>query len=471
MARRPRAAEAVAAPAPPGAGARPGARGGSSARGVALEILLRVETRDAYADRLLETLPDRAGLDARDRALVTELVLGTLRWRARVDWALARVSRRPLAELTPWVRALLRLTAYQLGFLDRIPQWAAVHEAVELAKRRRSPGAAAYLNGVLRTLAAAPRPWPAPTAEDPVEALALRASQPAWLVRRWWVRDGPAEAEALALAMSAAPPLCVRVNTLRAPAAAVAEALGRSGVDATATRFAPEGLLLERAGDLRELAALRDGSVTVQDEAAIMVGHALGPLPGETVADVCAAPGTKTTHLAALMANRGRLVAADPHAGRLGLVRAACARLGAALVEPRLADARALADVLGPTCDRVLVDAPCSNLGVLRRNPDAKWRRRPDDFVTLAAAQAAILDAAGELVRPGGVLVYATCSLEPEENEAVVAGFRARRPDFVPDALPPAVPAACRAAPDVLRMTPHHHGSDGFTAHRLRRRA
>jgi 16S rRNA (cytosine967-C5)-methyltransferase len=438
---------------------------------VALEILLRVETRDAYADRLLETLPDRAGLDPRDRALVTELVLGTLRWRGRVDWALGRVSRRPLAELTPWVRELLRLTAYQLGFLDRIPPWAAVHEAVELGKRRRSPGATAYLNGTLRALAAEPRPWPEPTAADPVEALALRASQPAWLVRRWWARYGSAEAEALALAMSAAPPLCVRVNTLRAPAAVVAEALQGSGVGVAPTRFAPEGLVLERAGDLRELAPIRDGSVTVQDEAAIVVGHALGPLPGETVADVCAAPGTKTTHLAALMANRGRLVAADPHAGRLGLLRTACARLGATIVEPRLADARALADALGPTCDRVLVDAPCSNLGVLRRNPDAKWRRRPDDFAALAATQAAILDAAGALVRPGGVLVYATCSLEPEENEAVVAGFRARRLDFVPDALPPAVPAACRASPAVLRMTPHQHGSDGFTAHRLRRRA
>jgi 16S rRNA (cytosine967-C5)-methyltransferase len=432
---------------------------------------VRVETAEAYADRLLETLPDRAGLAPRDRALVTELVLGTLRWRARVDWALARVSRRPLAELTPWVRALLRLTAYQLGFLDRIPPWAAVHEAVELAKGRRSPGAAAYLNGALRALAAEPRPWPAPGAEDPVEALALRASQPAWLVRRWWDRYGPAEAEALAVAMSAAPPLCIRANTLRASATAVAEALRRAGVDVVPTRFAPEGLVLAEAGDLRALAPLRDGSATVQDEAAILVGHALGPLPGETVTDVCAAPGTKTTHLAALMANRGRLIAADPHAGRLGLVRAAAARLGAAIVEPRLADARALAGALGPVCDRVLVDAPCSNLGVLRRNPDGKWRRRPEDFATLVPAQAAILDAAADLVRPGGVLVYATCSLEPEENEAVVAELRARRPAFAPDPLPPAVPAACRAAPDVLRMTPHVHGSDGFTAHRLRRRA
>ena len=171
------------------------------------------------------------------------------------------------------------------------------------------------------------------------------------------------------------------------------------------------------------------------------------------------------------MGNRGRVVAADPNAARLELLRTACARLGATIVESRVADARALAGALGPTCERVLVDAPCSNLGVLRRNPDGKWRRRPADFATLVPAQAAILDAAAELVRPGGVLVYATCSLEPEENEAVVAGLRARRPDFVPDSLPPAVPAACRAAPDVLRMTPHRHGSDGFTAHRLRRRA
>jgi 16S rRNA (cytosine967-C5)-methyltransferase len=471
LARPPRGAEA-GAPTAVGASARPVARdGGGAARAVALEILLRVETRDAYADRLLETLPDRARLDPRDRALVTEIVLGTLRWRGRVDWALRRVSRRPLDELTPWVRALLRLTAYQLGFLDRIPSWAAVHEAVRLAKRRRAPGAAAYVNGVLRALAAEPRPWPVPAAADPVEALALRTSQPAWLVRRWWNRYGPDEAEALAMAMSAAPPLCVRANTLHAPAATVAEALRRSGIPVRPTRFAPEGLVLEGAGDLRELASLRDGSVTVQDEAAIVVGHALGPLPGETVADVCAAPGTKTTHLAALMANRGRIVAGDPHPGRLDLVRAACARLGATIVEPRLADARGLAEALGPACDRVLVDAPCSNLGVLRRNPDGKWRRRPEDFATLVPAQAAILDAAAGLVRPGGVLVYATCSLEPEENEAVVAGFRARRPEFVPDPLPAAVPAACRVTPDALRMTPHHHGSDGFSAHRLRRRA
>jgi 16S rRNA (cytosine967-C5)-methyltransferase len=429
-----------------------------------------VETTDAFADRLLETLPDRGGLDPRDRALLTELVLGTLRWQRRLDWTLARASHRALDDLQPWVRTLLRLTAYQLGFLDRIPQWAAVHEAVELAKRRRSAGATAFVNGVLRALASESRPWPVPTAADPVESLALRASHPTWLVERWWARYGPTEAEALAVAMSEAPSVVVRANTLRDTVDGVATALHGAGVGATPTRFAPEGLSLERAGDLRQLAPLRNGSAVVQDEAAIMVGHALGPLPGETVADVCAAPGTKTTHLAALMENRGRIVAADPHPGRLGLLREASARCGADIVEPRLAEARALARDLRQTCDRVLVDAPCSNLGVLRRNPDAKWRRAPGDFPVLAAAQASILDAAAALVRPGGVLVYATCSLEPEENEAVVAGLRARHPDMEPDPLPPTVPEACRVTPDVLRMAPHRHGSDGFTAHRLRRR-
>jgi len=474
LARRLRAtnvSRATPAPARPRAGGRSARDRRGTPRALALEILLRVETGDAFADRLLETLPDGAGLEPRDRALATELVLGTLRWQRRVDWALARVSRRPLEDLLPWLRALLRLSAYQLGFLDRIPPWAAVHEAVELAKRRRPPGAAAYLNGVLRALAAKPRPWPEPEAPDPVETLALRASQPTWLVERWWTRLGPDAAGALALAMSATPPVVVRANTLRAPAAAVADLFDRAGVAARATRFAPEGLQLERAGDLRGLAPLRDGMATVQDEAAIMVGHALGARPGETVADVCAAPGTKTTHLAALMANQGRILAGDPHAGRLARLRAACARLGAAIVEPRLGDARALAASLGPVCDRVLVDAPCSNLGVLRRNPDAKWRRRPEDLGVLAAEQLEIVSAAADLTRPGAVLVYATCSLEPEENEAVVAALRRRRPDFVPDPLPPAVPEACRAASDVLRMTPDRHGSDGFTAHRLRRRA
>ena len=444
----------------------------ATARGVALEILRRVEADRAYADRLLDRLPDRASLDARDRALATELVYGTLRWQRLLDWHLAGVSRRPLAGLAGWVRAVLRLSAYQLAFLDRIPARAVVFEAVDLAKARRPPGAAEFVNGVLRALAALPRPWPVPSpplVEDPLEALALRTSQPTWLVRRWVRRYGTTEAEALARAMNERPPLVVRVNTILATAEAVVATLREHGAGAAPCRYAPEGLVLTEAGDLRALPPLRDGWCAVQDEAAILVGHVVGPVPGETVADVCAAPGTKTTHLAQLMGNRGRILATDPHPGRLGLLRAACARLGATSVEARESGVEALAREVGPVCDRVLVDAPCSNLGVLRRNPDGKWRRHEEEFASLAATQRAILEAAAGLVRPAGVLVYATCSLEPEENEAVVAAFLEGRPDFAPDAIPSVVPAACLAGPTMLRMAPHHHGSDGFTAQRLRR--
>jgi 16S rRNA (cytosine967-C5)-methyltransferase len=438
-----------------------------------VEILRRVEVDDAFADPLLDTLPTRAGLDARDRGLVTEVVYGALRWQRLLDWHLGRVASRPLAELPPWLRALLRASAYQLAFLDRIPPRAVVHEAVELAKGRRPRGVPSFVNAVLRALAAGPHPWPAPSAEeagDRLDALAIRTSQPTWLLARWVARYGEAEAIALAEAMNARPPLTLRVNTLRATAAALTAALAARGATVVPCRFAPDGLAVSEAGDPRQLPPLQAGSCAVQDEAAILVGHALGPAPGETVADVCAAPGSKTTHLAQLMENRGRILATDPHPARLARLRAACRLLGATIVEARAEGVDGLAREVGPVCDRVLVDAPCSNLGVLRRNPDAKWRRRETDLAGLAATQSAILDAAARLVRPGGVLLYATCSLEPEENESVVAAFRDRQPAFVPDPIPAPVPAACLAAPEMLRTDPHRHGTDGFTAIRLRRR-
>jgi 16S rRNA (cytosine967-C5)-methyltransferase len=443
-----------------------------SARAVALEILRRVEEDAAYPDPLLESLPVRGGLDARDRALTTELVYGTLRWQRWLDWQLDRVSHRPAAELPAWLRALLRSGAYQLAFLDRVPARAVVHEAVELAKRRRPHGVPRFVNAVLRALAALPRPWPAPASADgdPVETLALRVSAPTWLLRRWIARYGEAEGEALARALNEPPPLVLRINTLQATAAALGAALRAAGAGVEPGRFTPEALRVTGAGDPRALAPLRAGWCAVQDEAAILVGHALDPAPGETVADVGAAPGTKTTHLAQLMANRGRLLAIDRHPGRLRRLEAACRVMGATLVEAHAGGVETVAREAGAICDRVLVDAPCSNLGVLRRNPDGKWRRQEADLPALAAVQGTMLDAAAAMVRPGGVLVYATCSLEPEENEAVVAALRARRPDFVPDPLPAAVPVECRAAPDVLRTWPHRHATDGFTAHRLRRR-
>jgi 16S rRNA (cytosine967-C5)-methyltransferase len=439
----------------------------SSARYEALRILVRVERDRAFADLALEHALEESKLDPRDAGLCTEIVYGTLRWRRHLDWRLEPHSTRPLPKLDPWVRALLRLTAYQLLFLDRVPSWAAVDEAVSLARlKAKTPGPAEFVNAVLRSLTRAGQPPPLPA--SPVEALAIRLSFPDWIAARWIARYGLAEAEALMAAMNERPPVTVRVNLVRVSREALAARLREEELaEARPTALAPEGLRVER-GAVARGAAFADGWCTVQDEASMLIGRLLDPRPGEFVADVCAAPGTKTTHLAELMENRGRILAMDSHAGRLRLLARAAARLGVGIIEAHAGAVAALASRWEDRCDRALVDAPCSNLGVLRRNADVKWRRVPEDLARLRAKQRDILAAAAALVKPDGRLVYATCSLEPEENEEVVGSFLHEHPDWQVD-----TPLDFRVPPDAggfVRCLPHRHGTDGFTAIRLRRR-
>jgi len=440
----------------------------SPARAVAARVLERVETESAFADLALDAELSRRRLDARDRALATELVYGTLRWQRYLDWILAPHSRRRIDALDPRPRGLLRLTAYQIVFLERVPSFAAVNDAVTLARRGARPGVAEFVNAVLRSFArrGAAEREPRPPA-DPVEALALRCSFPSWLAARWIARWGAAEAERLMRAMNERPPLTVRVNTLKTSREAlVARLAAEDGVVARPTAHAPEGLVVEPGGRPAEWRAFADGAFAVQDEAAMLVARLLDPRPGDTVADACAAPGTKTTHLAQLMQDTGRIVAVDPQPARLGLVREAAARLGVSIVDTLDGTAETTAAALSDTCDAVLVDAPCTNLGVLRRNPEIKWRRRPEDVGAAAARQRSILGAAAAMVKPGGRLVYATCSLEPEENDDVTRAFLAARPDF---ALDPPVDFPVALEAGVLTTLPHRHGTDGFSAARFRR--
>jgi 16S rRNA (cytosine967-C5)-methyltransferase len=323
------------------------------------------------------------------------------------------------------------------------------------------------VNAVLRGFARSAEQRPRLPA-DPIERLAVRCSFPTWLCARWVARFGEPDAERLMLAMNDRPPLTVRANTLRTTREALAARLeAEEDVRATPTSRAPEGLEVEHGGAPGRWKALTDGEAVPQDEASMLVSRLLDPQPGDLVADACAAPGTKTTHLAALMRDRGRIVAFDPQPARLALVERAAARLGVTIVETREGPVEALAPALAERCDRVLVDAPCSNLGVLRRNPEVKWRRAPGDVLVAADRQRGILEAAASMVRPGGWLVYATCSLEPEENEQVVHEFLTARAGWHVDA--PAEPALPLDADGVLRCLPHVHGTDGFTAVRLRR--
>ena len=440
---------------------------GSRAREVAVRALERVEAAASFADIALDHELASRPLSPRDAALAMELVYGTLRWQRYLDWILAPHSRRRLETLDARVRVILRMTAYQIALLDRVPTFAAVNDAVTLAPR--TPGVKPFVNAVLRSFARrAPHEREPAAPRDPLEALATRCSFPTWLAARWVARFGREEAEALMRASNERPPLTLRANALRTTRDALAERLAaEEGLAVRPTRHAPEGLVVGPGGAPASWRAFGDGSFAVQDEASMLVGRLLAPEPGATVADVCAAPGTKTTHIAELMADRGRVLAFDREPERLARVREAAARLGITVVDARDGAVDVVAPGFRDACDAVLVDAPCSNLGVIRRNPEVKWRRQPSDLGPASRQQSEILAAAATMVKPGGRLVYATCSLEPEENEAVVSAFLRARPEFAIDAPDKFV---LPLDPDGwLRCRPDRHGTDGFAAVRFHR--
>lgn len=419
-------------------------------RGLAARLLARVE-RGGFADRLLEAaLPTVA--DPRDRAFLTELVYGTLRWQGRLDHVLSAFAKRPLRTLHPEVRAALRLAAYQVLFLDRVPAHAAVDEAVAHVKRV-VPAAAGFANALLRRVAVEGRAVPLP--EDPTLRLAVETSHPTWLVERVVREHGAAEARRRLLAETAPAPLVLRAR--EDPDALIAR-LAEAGVAARRGRMAPRAVVIEAGGlppgGVAALPGFAEGAFAVQDEASQLVAYLLAPEPGARVLDPCAAPGGKTAHLADLVGPAGRVLALDADAARLGRVRETVARLGLG-DRVTVAVHDATRPVAGGPFDAVLVDAPCSGLGVVRRNPDILWRRRPEEIPALAEGQRRILDAVAGAVAPGGRLVYAVCTTTVEEGPGVVEGFLAAHPEFVAETR--------------LVTHPADGGLDGFFAQRMRR--
>ncbi|WP_242822462.1 16S rRNA (cytosine(967)-C(5))-methyltransferase RsmB [Thermaerobacter marianensis] len=448
----------------------------ATGREAAFLALLAADTGPVYVDHALARILDRAALPARERALATELAYGVARRQGTLDWALSRFSRKPPARLDPPVRAALRLGAYQLWYLDRIPAHAAVDESVNLVRRHGPAYAAGFVNAVLRAAArhGFPQGEVPPRERDLAGHLALVHAHPRWLVERWLGRLGPEEAERLLEANNRVPPLSARVNRLRADPRALAAALAARGVAVEAGRFLPEALRLGHGVHPAELDAFQEGALTWQDESSMLAVHVLDPRPGDLVVDVAAAPGGKSTHIAERMGDRGRVVACDADPGRLEKVGEAARRLGLGCIEPLALDGRKLPERLAGQADRVLADVPCSGLGVLARRPDLRWRKTPDDLAALAELQGELLRAAAACLKPGGVLVYSTCTTEPEENQQVVEGFLAQAGGaFTADDLRPWLPAALRDEPGTaqgwIQLWPHRHGVDGFFIARLRR--
>ncbi|HVO25568.1 MAG TPA: 16S rRNA (cytosine(967)-C(5))-methyltransferase RsmB [Candidatus Margulisiibacteriota bacterium] len=450
----------------------PARRRPADARALAWEILRRVEEKGAYADALLGHALTSSRFAARDQALVTRLVYGTLAWQGYLDHIIAAFSRRPPQALDAPIRIVLRLALFQICFLSRIPSFAAVNTAVQLAKRFHSGAAAGLVNAVLRraTVEWQQVPLPSPH-DDPVGHLATRWSHPAWLAERWLAQYGFDETEALLRANNEPAPTVLRVNRLKMEADQLLARLQKAGCPAQPTRYAPSGIHIEHAGTPDRLPGYREGLFSVQGEASQLVGLLTAPRPGDRVLDACAAPGGKTTHLAELMENRGVIVALDVNARGIERVERMTGRLGVSIVQTAVADATTWQP---PTdgFDCVVVDAPCSGLGTLRQHPEVRWRRTTENIAALAALQQQLLLHLAGLVRPGGTLVYATCTLSAEENDGVLAGLLHTRPDFSLSDARPLLPAPARPLVDadgVLRTFPHRHGLDGFFAARLKR--
>lgn len=416
------------------------------ARAVAFSVVRRVFEHGAYADRALAA--EARGLDTRDRALAMRLAYGAVQRRATLDYFAERLADRPVSKLSPPVLAALRLGLLQLLFLDGVAEHAAVNESVELAKAGGAPGAR-FVNAVLRRAARERGELLDDLNDDTPEAAAILHSVPAWLAELWWRELGAGPARALLAHVNEPPESAVRVNTLVADVDEVVAALPvgtRPAVDLA------EGLVLDGPFDLEGSELWKDGAVMAQSRGSMLVCRALAPSPGDRVLDLCAAPGAKTTQLAALLSNDGEVVAVERHPGRAEALERTCERMRAECVRVELGDATEARP--GRRFDRVLVDPPCSGLGTLQSRPDIRWRASPESIGELALLQRRILDAGAAATASGGALVYSVCTISRAEGEDLIDVFLAEHRQF--------------AAEQRFQLLPHRDGTDGFFVARLR---
>lgn len=407
-------------------------------RETALRILLEITEKGAYADLAVKNGLASSKLERRDKALATSLVYGTVQNVRFIDYQIERVSARPIKSLTPAIREILRMAVYQLRFMDRIPSRAAVNEAVNMAKRH-AYSASSYVNGVLRNILR--RGFQLPT--NLKERLAVEYSYPDFLVDMWMQQFGAVECEELLKAGNAVPPLSIRVNPLKTTVEEV-----ESVCKAHKTALF-RGLHIEEPSNIAETDMFREGLLSIQDIGAQMASITLDPHPGDRVLDMCAAPGGKTTHMAELMQNEGEIMAWDIHAHKTELVRKNANRLGISIIQVKTQDARSLDTTCIGYYDKVMVDVPCSGLGIFRKKPDIKWQRTAEDIKALTKTQEAILETAAKYVRDGGDLVYCTCTINRAENEEIVDAFLEKHAEFT--LLEP-----------YRQLLPHTDNTDGF---------
>ncbi len=433
-----------------------------SAREIALLALSACEQQGAWSDGYLKKALRDAGLDSRDAAFATRICFGVLQNRMLLDFYIAQYSSVKPEKLENKVLCALRSAVYQMRFMDRVPHSAAVNEAVNLARKyAKNPKASGLVNGVLRSISRAGEELPQP------KELATRYSHPDWLVKAFSLAVPSGELEALLAADNDQPPTTAQVNTCKATAGEVIDCLTAAGVTAEPHSWLPNCLVLSNTGNLEGLSAFQAGLFYVQDAAARLAVMAAGVTPGMRVLDACAAPGGKSFASAIAMGNSGEVISCDIHPHKEKLISAGAQRLGLDIITPVTQDGKADREEWHQRFDLVLADVPCSGLGIIRKKPDIRYKE-PKPLENLPAVQGAILENVSHYVRPGGVLLYATCTVLERENEVVVLDFISRHQEFTLEPLE--LPGPVGYLPDgMATLWPHRHGTDGFFFAKLRR--
>lgn len=437
------------------------------ARETALLTLDACEKQGAWSNAYLKKAIRRDGLDRRDAALASRLCFGVLQNKLLLDFYLGKFSNVKPEKLEPRVRQALRLGLYQLLFLDKVPAHAAVNESVALARKySRNPRSAGLVNAVLRAFLRQKDALPAVAGGDEVETLSLRYSHPRWLVETFVARLGTEETEELLRLNNEQPPTCAQVNVLKTKPESLSEALRASEAEVQPHPWLENCLLLSGTGDLEQLDCFQAGDFYVQDAASRLAVLASGVKPGDRVLDACAAPGGKSFAAAIQMENRGEVVSCDIHPHKIGLMEAGAVRLGLTCVTAREQNAKAFVQEWASSFDVVLTDVPCSGLGIIRKKPDIRYKD-PKPMESLPGVQRGILENVSRYVKPGGVLLYSTCTLLQRENEDVVTAFLADHPDF---ALEPfTLPGPVGECGGMCTLWPQRHGTDGFFVAKMKR--
>ena len=447
-------------------------------RKTALTILSEMsQPRHFHLDRIITDVVDNSDLKLsnRDRNFLNALIFGVQRWRGHLDWIIARHSKTPLAKINPDVLNILRLGMYQIFFLDRVPDSAAVNTSVEMAKQAVPPWVVKYVNAVLRNAIRNRESLPFPSIKkNPCEAISIRKSFPQWLIKRWIQRFGVEACEKLCDAINLIPPITVRCNTIKTQRDELLELLAPEAESISLTTFSPDGLFFVRPNQsIQEFSAFKKGFFQVQDEAAQLITFLLAPEPDEMVLDACAGLGGKTGHLAQKMKNAGQIIAVDQDQKKLAQLNNAMQKLGVSNVTTCVHDFKTLMHKFPNTgFDRILIDAPCSGLGVIRRNPDTKWNVSFENLEQYGKKQLWLLENISTLLKIGGTLVYVVCSFEPEENDAVVSNFLKNHPNFMIQKEFKHLPFDMNQFSDsdgFFRTFPHLHDMDGFFAACLKR--